>query len=136
MLIWEKYKRKSEIIETIKYKGGFVHGVVTLENGEGVIRTKSGEISVNKGDFIVKGDKGEYFVLPAAEIEKNFVPVPNAGDIEYCPCCGSTAAVVAKEQDPGKVQLFYVRCDNKECRMRTKTCKSKQEAIQLWNKRT
>ncbi|MBQ6519005.1 MAG: hypothetical protein IJI14_09805 [Anaerolineaceae bacterium] len=136
MLIWNKYKRKSDIIEAFVYKGGYVHGIVTEDNGISMVSMSTGDIPVKKGDYVLKSGKGEYSVVSAAEFERDYVPVISSeNDIPDCPCCGSSASVVKKETENGSSVLYYVRCSNKDCRVRTKNCGSKTEALQIWSKR-
>ena len=134
---WKKYKKKEIIVEAFMYKGGYVHGVVKNDDGMPVISMPSGDIHVNKGEYILKSGKGMYETMPADEFENSFVSVhENTGEILDCPCCGTQSSVVSKEQTSGNGILFYVRCGNKDCRLRTKNCGSKTEAIEIWNKRT
>lgn len=136
MANWKKYKKKEEVVEALFYKGGYVHGIVVDKDGVPMISMSSGDIPVNKGEYILKDGKGKYKTISSTEFEKNYTPCQEKnGSIDVCPCCGSQASVVDKEQTSGNGLLFYVRCGNKDCRLRTKNCGSRSEALEIWNKR-
>lgn len=137
MASWEKYRSKSDIIEAIQFTGDCIHGLISKNNGSYIIKSPYGDTVVKKSDYIVKTGKGSYETVPASEFEKKYekVPAKKTGEPDICPCCGSSAAIVKKEQESGKGILFYVRCGNKDCRLRTKNCGSTEEALKIWNNR-
>ncbi len=133
---WEKYKKKEKVVDAFAYKGGYVHGIIEDRNGEPMITAATGDTPVKKGDYIIRQEKGAYEVVPADLFSGAYIPIKAAaGEMPDCPCCGKPASVVKKDAGTGNNILFYVRCTNKECRLRTKSCGSKAEAIEIWSKR-
>lgn len=61
--------------------------------------------------------------------------------LERCPCCGGKSYVASKVKRIGKVcphvvRRAHVECRRRPCGLRTKTFKSKEQAIDAWNSRT
>ena len=136
---WNKYKRKNKIVEAFVYKGGYVHGIIEDVNNVPMISVPSGDQPINKGDYVVKEGKGDYKAIPASEFEKEYEKIKektNSAEPIKCPCCGEEASIVKKDAETGNRVQFYVRCVNKDCRLRTKSCGSQTEAVSIWNKRT
>jgi len=56
-----------------------------------------------------------------------------ADEPSECPCCAAGAVVVT--QHSGKnFWKGYVKCNRKSCGIRTPTFKSRQHAINVWNR--
>ena len=78
-----KYRKKPVVIEAIKWDGGDALSIaqftgndnITHKGGNLFIETLEGTMQANKGDFIIKGVKGEFYPCKPDIFEKTYEKV-------------------------------------------------------------
>lgn len=79
-----KYRKKPVVVEAIQYWGSLNYKEICDFVGRGLvmeymytdqsllISTLKGELTANKGDFIIKGIQGEFYPLPPDVFEETY----------------------------------------------------------------
>jgi len=81
------YRRKPTVVEAVQWDGSNGHHIVDFckskvlwHFSQGVITVSTlheGDINLKVGDYIVKGDKGEFYPCGKDEFESSFDEVPD-----------------------------------------------------------
>lgn len=74
-----KYRKKSMVIEAIQWDGkyilelsGFVGDALLIDHGAVMLHTLEGDLRVRKGDYIIKGVRGEFHICKPDIFEKTY----------------------------------------------------------------
>ena len=78
----QKYRKKPVVIEAMQYTGRNATGLIRFMGCEPdaaatfeTIKTLEGELHVSKGDFVIKGVKGEFYPCKPDIFEQTYEPV-------------------------------------------------------------
>lgn len=143
-----KYKKKPVVVEAIQFNvdnldevRDFVGDKFQKDEAGYYIQTLEGNMFVHKGDFIIKGIKGEFYPCEQNIFRETYEPVID--DPKPCPFCGKEATLKSDSRWPldinGKPHIRYkVVCMNRKClifKANNAYYRSPEEAIAAWNGR-
>lgn len=85
-----KYEKRPVVIDAIQYTGDNYEEIIVFTMGNAIydikdtvlrIKTLEGEMTVNKGDFIIKGVKGEFYPCKPDIFEITYTAVSETQDL-------------------------------------------------------
>lgn len=133
-----KYTKKPVTIESVQWTGNnwqeiqrFVPDAVRVIDMNGLrVKTLEGELNVSKGDYIIKGVRGEFYPCKPDIFKQTYSPVEEATvKPESCPFCGAEGTDVHVVQGNPRYCKCYV------CGAQGPLGNTDGEAVVFWNDR-
>ena len=132
-----KYTKKPVTIEAVQWTGDnwqeiqrFVPDAVRVIDMNGLrVKTLEGELNVSKGDYIIKGVKGEFYPCKPDIFQQTYDPAEATVKPDGCPFCGAEGTDVHVVQGNPRYCKCYV------CGAQGPLGNNDSEAVVFWNDR-